>query len=194
MQNRFGKSRTGAGSRPAVSTPARELRTVILVGFMGAGKTTVGRALSRRLGLPFEDLDDRIQHREGKTIEQIFRESGEAEFRRAETAALRELLGELGSSHRVVALGGGAFVQPANAALLEDAKVYSVFLDAPVDELRRRCEDEPTERPLRRDPEQFRQLYETRRPFYLKAAVRIETNGKDVDTVAAEVACSLGSG
>jgi shikimate kinase len=165
---------------------------VILVGFMGAGKTTVGRALSHRLGLPFEDLDDRIQHREGKTIEQIFRESGEAEFRRAESAALRELLGELGSSHRVVALGGGAFVQPANAALLEDAKVHSVFLDAPVDELRRRCEDEPTERPLRRDPKQFRELYETRRPFYMKAAVRIETNGKDVDTVAAEVACRLG--
>ncbi|HSY64855.1 MAG TPA: shikimate kinase, partial [Terriglobales bacterium] len=81
---------------------------------MGAGKTTVGRALSRRLSLPFEDLDDRIQQREGKTIEQIFRESGEAEFRKAETAALRQVLAELDSSTAVVALGGGAFVQPAN--------------------------------------------------------------------------------
>jgi shikimate kinase len=167
---------------------------VFLVGFMGAGKTTVGRALSRRLGLPFEDLDDRIQHREGKTIEQIFRESGEAEFRRVETAALRELLGELGSSRRVVALGGGAFVQPANAVLIEEAEVHSVFLDAPVNELMRRCVDEPKERPLRRDLKQFRELYEKRRLSYMRAAIRIETNGKDVDTVAAEVACSLGLG
>jgi len=198
VQNRFRKSRIGAGSRPAVSPPsrghARELRTVFLVGFMGAGKTTVGRALSRRLGLPFEDLDDRIQHREGKTIEQIFRESGEAEFRKAETAALRELLAELGSSFRVVALGGGAFVQPGNAALIENAEVHSVFLDAPVEELLRRCEGEPRERPLRQDPKQFRELYEKRRRSYMRAAVRIETSGKDVDTVAAEVACSLGLG
>jgi len=198
VQNRFSKSRTGPGLRPAVTPPprglGRELRTVFLVGFMGAGKTTVGRALSRRLGLPFEDLDDRIQHREGKTIEQIFRESGEAEFRKAETAALRELLGELGSSRRVVALGGGAFVQTANATLIEEAEVHSVFLDAPVDELMRRCVDEPKERPLRRDPKQFRELYEQRRRSYMRAAIRIETNGKDVDTVAAEVACSLGLG
>jgi len=198
VQNRFSKSRTGPGLRRAVTPPARglvrELRAVFLVGFMGAGKTTVGRALSRRLDLPFEDLDDRIQHREGKTIEQIFRESGEAEFRRVETAALRELLGELHSSRRVVALGGGTFVQPANAVLIEEAKVHSVFLDAPVDELMRRCVDEPKERPLRRDPKQFRELYAERRRSYMRAAIRIETNGKDVDTVAAEVACSLGLG
>jgi shikimate kinase len=159
---------------------------------MGAGKTTVGRALSRLLVLPFEDLDDRIQQREGKIIEQIFRESGEAGFRKAETAALRALLVELESSIRVVALGGGAFVQPGNAALIEEARVHSVFLDAPVEELLRRCEEEAKERPLRQDPKQFRGLYEVRRQSYMKAAVRIETHGKDVDTVAAEVACSLG--
>jgi shikimate kinase len=105
---------------------------------------------------------------------------------------LRELLGELDSSLRVVALGGGAFVQPGNAALIEEAKVQSVFLDAPVEELLRRCVEEKTERPLSQSPEQFRELYEKRRRLYMKAAVRIETGGKDVDTVAAEVACSLG--
>jgi shikimate kinase len=196
VQNRFSKSGSRSGSRSAANPLARdrirELRTVFLVGFMGAGKTSVGRALSLRLGLPFEDLDDRIQHREGKTIEQIFREAGEAEFRKAETAALRELLEESCSPLRVVALGGGAFVQPANAALIEEAGIHSVFLDAPVEELLRRCEDEPKERPLRQDPKQFRELYEKRRQSYMKAAVRIETHGKDVDTVAAEVACSLG--
>jgi shikimate kinase len=198
VQNRFSKSGAMSGSRSAVNPLARDrvsgVRTVFLVGFMGAGKTSVGRALSRRLGLPFEDLDDRIQLREGKTIEQIFRESGEAEFRRAETAALRELLAELGSSRRVVGLGGGAFVQPDNAALIEDAKVHSVFLDAPVEELLRRCVEEATSRPLRQNPEQFRGLYEKRRGSYVRASVRIETGGKDIDTVAAEVACALGLG
>jgi len=92
----------------------------------------------------------------------------------------------------VVALGGGAFVQPVNATLIEKAGVHSVFLDAPVEELLRRCEEIPNLRPLRQDLEQFRELYERRRPLYMKAAVRIETNGKDVDTIAAEVACSLG--
>jgi len=196
VQNRFRKSRIGAGSRPAVDPTsrghAREARTVFLVGFMGAGKTTVGRALSRRLALPFEDLDDRIQQREGKSIEQIFRESGEAEFRKAEAVALRGLLGELSSSARVVALGGGAFVQPGNATLIKKAQVHSVFLDAPVEELLRRCAAEATARPLRQSAEQFRELYEKRWRSYMKATLRIDTNGKDVDTVAAEVACSLG--
>jgi shikimate kinase len=190
------KARPGSPTavNPGAREPVHELQTVLLVGFMGAGKTSVGRALSRRLGLPFEDLDDRIQNREGKTIEQIFRESGEAEFRRAETAALRELLGELRRSPCVVALGGGAFVQAGNAALIEKAEVHSVFLDAPVEELLRRCELEPKERPLRQNPEQFRELYEKRRQSYMRAILRIETGGKDVDTVAAEVACSLGLG
>jgi len=159
---------------------------------MGAGKTTVGCALGRRLGLPFQDLDDRIERREGKTIEQIFRESGEAEFRKVETAALREVLAELGSSIGVVALGGGAFVQPDNCGLIKAAAVHSVFLDAPVDEMLRRCHAESKERPLRRDATQFRELYEKRRLSYMKAAVRIDTNGKDIDAIAAEVACSLG--
>jgi shikimate kinase len=184
------------GSRDAIKPSARDripgIGTVFLVGFMGAGKTSVGRALSRRLGLPFEDLDDRIQNREGKTIEQIFRESGEAEFRRAETAALRELLAEIRDSTCVVALGGGAFVETQNVRLIDGAEISSIFLDAPVEELLRRCEREPKERPLGRNPKQFRELYESRWRSYMKAARRIETSGKDVDTVVAEVACILG--
>ncbi len=196
MQNRFGKSKTGSGSRPAVKPLARERvgnrRSIFLVGFMGAGKTTVGRALSRRLGLPFEDLDERIQQREGKTIERIFRESGEAGFRKTETAALREVLADFRFSTGVVALGGGAFVQSENAVLIEEAKAHSIFLDAPVDELLRRCDGECKERPLRQNAKQFRELYKKRRLSYLKASVRIDTNGKDVEAIAAEVACSLG--
>jgi len=187
--------RTRTGSHREVELSAAErvpVRTVFLVGFMGAGKSSVGRALSLHLGWGFEDLDDRIQGREGRSIGQIFRESGEAVFRRAEASALRELIGELGSSPRVVGLGGGAFVQPENAALLAQTRAPIVFLDAPVDELFRRCQHENFERPLRQDQERFRQLYEARRPHYMAGTVRVETTGKSVDAVAAEVARHLG--
>jgi shikimate kinase len=105
---------------------------------------------------------------------------------------LREVLAELGPSNGVVALGGGAFVEAENCAMLEAAGMHSVFLDAPVDELMRRCDGESKARPLRQDANRFRELYEKRRFAYLKAAVRIDTNGKDVEAIAAEVACSLG--
>jgi len=173
-------------------SPSGRPSTIFLVGFMGSGKTSVGRRLSRQLGWDFEDLDDRIQTREQRTIAEIFRESGEAEFRRAEHAALRALLAELASSPRIVALGGGAFAQTKNAALLEESGAPVVFLDGPADELFRRCEQEQVERPLRHDARQFRELYEQRRPFYLKAGWRVDTSGKDLDMIAAEVACSLG--
>jgi shikimate kinase len=167
-------------------------RAVFLVGFMGAGKSSVGMALAQRLGWPFEDLDQRIQAREKRSIEQIFRQSGESAFRDAEQAALRELLSQLGPSPRVVALGGGTIAQPVNADLLDQAEVHLVFLHAPVEELYRRCQQEGSERPLRKDAEQFRRLYEVRLPHYRKAALRIETEGKLVEAVAAEVAASLG--
>ena len=187
--------RTRTGSRGEVELSAAEgvpVRTVFLVGFMGAGKSSVGRALSVRLGWDFEDLDERIQAREGRNIGQIFRESGEAEFRRAEADALRELVGELRDSPRVVGLGGGAFVQPENAALLAQMQAPIVFLDASVDELFRRCEQEKVERPLRQDQKRFRDLYEARRPHYTIGTQRVETTGKSVDAVAAEVAQLLG--
>jgi shikimate kinase len=187
--------RTRTGSHREVELSAAErvpVRTVFLVGFMGAGKSSVGRALSLRLGWGFEDLDDRIQAREGRSVGQIFRESGESGFRRVEADAVRELIGELGSSPRVVGLGGGAFVQPENAALLAQTHAPIVFLDAPADELFRRCQQEQVERPLLQDRERFRQLYEARRPGYMTGTVRVETTGKSVDAVAAEVARHLG--
>jgi shikimate kinase len=167
-------------------------KAVFLVGFMGAGKTCVGRSLGRRLGWDFEDLDDRIQARAGRSITEIFRDLGEAEFRRMETAALGELLSELTAGPRVLALGGGAFAQPENAALLESAGARGFFLDGTAEELFRRCQQDQRERPLLQDAKQFYELYEQRRPFYLTASCRVDTTGKDVDGVAAEVACRIG--
>ena len=166
-------------------------RIVFLVGFMGAGKTTVGRALSARVGWPFEDLDDRIQAREKRVIAQIFQESGEAAFRDAEHAALSELLAECSVQPRVVALGGGAFVDPGIRSCLEEGQIPTVFLDAPVAELFRRSEQPEVNRPLRRNPEQFRQLYERRRAEYLKATIRIDTDAKIVGSVAQEIISEL---
>ena len=162
------------------------------MGFMGAGKSSVGLALSRKLGWPFEDLDERIEAQQGRSIEQIFQQSGEAAFRQIEHAALRSLIRDLGASPKVVAVGGGAFAQANNAALLEEAGFPAIFLDAPVEELFRRCQEQQLKRPLRGDLEEFRRLYEDRRPCYLKAGLRIETAGKDVEEVAAEAIARMG--
>jgi shikimate kinase len=164
---------------------------------MGAGKSSVGRALGQRLNWVFEDLDDRIQAREGRTVAEIFRDSGESEFRRAEHAALQQVLEELRAGvARIVALGGGAFVQKENTALLNASGIPTVFLDAPVEELWQRCctqaRHSGTERPLLRSLEEFRKLYETRRREYARASWQFPTGSRMVETVAAEIAETLG--
>ena len=164
---------------------------------MGAGKSSVGHALGQRLNWLFEDLDDRIVSREGRTVAQIFRDAGEAGFRRAEHAALEQVLEELhGGGARIIALGGGAFVQPGNAARLRAARVPTVFLDAPVGELWQRCckqaKESGTERPLVSDRHKFGKLHANRRRTYLKASLKIETGGRTVDAIAAEIEDVLG--
>jgi len=164
---------------------------------MGAGKSSVGRALGQRLNWVFEDLDDRIAAREGRTVAEIFRDSGESEFRRAEHAALQHLLQELrAGGARIIALGGGAFVQKENADVLEACSAPTVFLDAPVEELWERCcrqsRETGSERPLLRSLEQFRKLYETRSRGYAKASLKIQTGSRPVETIVAEIAETLG--
>lgn len=172
--------------------PQSPPRAIVLVGFMGAGKTSVGSALAALLGWPFVDLDDRIAASEGRSIPAIFQQAGEAAFRRAETRALAELLRELPASGAcVLALGGGAFTQQENIELLERNGSPVVFLDAPVEELRRRCAPEGALRPLFRDENQFRQLYEARRRHYMKAALRVDTGAKSVEQVASELIALL---
>jgi shikimate kinase len=190
---------TPRARRKRSSTVIRDLplNAVFLVGFMGAGKSSVGRALGQRLNWVFEDLDDRIEAREGRTVAEIFRHSGESEFRRAEQAALRDVLGELrGGGARIVALGGGAFVQKENAALLKTSGLPTIFLDAPVEELWQRCctqaSERGTERPLLGSLEQFRKLYETRRRHYSMASLEIQTGSRTVETIVSEIAATLG--
>lgn len=168
---------------------------VVLIGFMGAGKSSVGVAMSEQLGWEFQDLDQRIELRMGRTVAEIFRESGEAAFRRAEHAALREVLNDLPSAAgRIMALGGGAFVQKRNARLIEERAIPTVFLDASVDELWRRCSQQSTDetvRPLLSSPKRFRELFRSRHPHYLKATLRHQTGGKSVGQIATELIQAL---
>ncbi|MGA7400167.1 MAG: shikimate kinase [Candidatus Sulfotelmatobacter sp.] len=164
---------------------------------MGAGKSSVGRALASQLNWSFEDLDQRIERRNDRTVAEIFREFGEAEFRRMEHEALEELLDELTSgAEKVIALGGGAFIHESNVKLIEAKKIPSVFLDAAIDELWRRCiEQQPElgiERPLLTGVDGFRELYERRHPYYLRASSRQETGGKAIEQIATELVQTLG--
>jgi shikimate kinase len=193
----IGASRTRVRNPPLRESAAQSSGTaVFLVGFMGAGKSSVGRALGQQLNWFFEDLDDRIERRERRTVAQIFRDSGELAFRRAEHSALQNVLDGLGDGPRIIALGGGAFVQNKNSALLQSSGVPTVFLDAPVDELWQRCcrqaREAGTERPLLRSVEEFRELYEMRRRGYAHASIRIETGSRTVDEIAAEIVATLG--
>jgi len=164
---------------------------------MGAGKTSVGQALAEKMSWLFQDLDDHIVTREGRSIPEIFHLSGERAFRDAEHAALRDVLEQTGAgTGRVIALGGGAFAQKRNAKLLRGTAV--AFLDAPVEELWSRCcrqtAEAGTERPLLQSMNQFRKLYESRRRSYLQAAVTIRTSGRAVEAVADEIAEWLAAG
>jgi shikimate kinase len=166
------------------------VRAIFLVGFMGSGKSSVGQELARRLRWDFVDLDARIESRERRTIPEIFRNHGEPGFRLVETAALCELTESL-ERDTVVALGGGAFAQEKNRALVRHWP--TVFLEAPVDELWRRSskEKEKDTRPLRKDRQQFARLYAERLPSYRQAAVAVETAGKDLVSICAEIESAL---
>jgi len=163
---------------------------------MGAGKSSVGRALGQRLNWVFEDLDDRIERRAGRRIAEIFRDSGEEVFRQAEHQALHEVLQELrGGVTRIVALGGGAFVQENNARLLASEGATTLFLDASFEELWERCcrqaSELGTERPLLRSKDQFRELHKQRSKQYSTASLRVETSGRPVEAIADEIVKKL---
>ena len=171
------------------------MRAVFLVGFMAAGKSRVGQELARRLDWDFVDMDARIEERERQTIPEIFRDRGEPGFRLAESSALRDLTESLasdaGGRGMVIALGGGAFAEMKNLELVRPWP--SVFLDAPPDELWRRCLEDATERPLRNDRAEFARLHEYRLPFYRQATMTVVTSGKDPASLCAEIERNLQS-
>ncbi len=116
-------------SKKPIDVGKTDSRKLFLVGFMGAGKSTIGPLLAGEMGCPFIDLDERIEAQEGRSIVQIFAEKGEAYFRRRETQALKELAAEPAG---VVALGGGCVTIPGNWDLIREQGV-SVYLHCNVD-------------------------------------------------------------
>lgn len=163
-------------------------RCVVLLGFMGAGKTTVGRALATLLQCDFYDLDDVIERREYKSVAEIFASSGEAEFRRMESATLSELLQDRSPENDlVIALGGGAFVQKQNRAMLDEAAAITVLLEAPLEELRRRCNRESKVRPLAQQQARFNELFTARQAHYALAQFKVQTLNKPVEQITAEI-------
>jgi shikimate kinase len=177
-----------------LARPAREygsISTAALVGFMGAGKTTVGYALAERLGWRFADLDQLIQAQENRTIPEIFQQEGEAAFRKLECHVLARTLASSSSEPLVVALGGGAFVSEGIRGLLKKSEVPTIWLDAPCEELFRRCEQPEVVRPLRRDAEQFTKLYEQRLSSYRQADFRVVTTNKEISAVVEEIIVRL---
>lgn len=198
LKNNHSKKDQTESAKPASAASGADFlfssttSAVILIGFMGAGKTTVGQLVARQLGWTFEDLDYRIEQREKQKVAEIFRNAGEDAFRKAEHAALQELLDELSAGpEKIIALGGGAFVQESIAMQIAATKVPTVFLDASVEELWARCalqcKEEAIERPLLGSRENFQSLYEQRRPHYMKAHFHQSTTGKSVEVIAAEL-------
>jgi shikimate kinase len=142
-----------------------------LVGFMGAGKSSVARALSRRIGWRAEDIDERIEAREGRRVSEIFAQRGEPYFRQVESAVLRDLLP---ARQVIVATGGGTFVDPDNRTLmLADGAV--AWLDVPLASVLQRVPNDGR-RPLAADRRQMEQLYERRRLAYGQAHLRVDAS------------------
>jgi shikimate kinase len=163
---------------------------VCLTGFMGSGKSTVGRLLAARLAWHFVDLDYEIERHTGLPIAQIFEQKGEPVFRDIEHECLTRVLGWASErdARAVLALGGGTFAQPRNAALIHDVDssqrpgVAVVWLDCAIDILLQRCVL-MGDRPLFRDEASFRRLYEERLPYYRQADYRIESSGESIRVV-----------
>jgi shikimate kinase len=162
---------------------------IYLAGFMGSGKTTIGRLLAERIGWRFVDLDEEIEAAAGMRILEIFEMRGEQEFRRVERETMRGLVRAIECGRpAVLALGGGAIAQPENYALLENNGVV-IWLDCPFEIVCRRVAP-ASHRPLARDPVSFAQLYEARRESYARADYRIPIESDD-PAVAVEAALRL---
>ena len=168
-----------------------EPELVLLVGFMGAGKTTVGRELARLLNWSFYDLDALIEGRTGQTVPMLFAAQGESAFRKLEVQALRELFETLEDEPAVVALGGGAFAQEAIRQIIRDHSASVVHLDVGFDEALRRCADAPGHRPLLSNRAHATLLYEERLPFYRAAKLQVPTDGQAPGAIAQKIAASL---
>ncbi|HEY7664434.1 MAG TPA: shikimate kinase [Xanthobacteraceae bacterium] len=177
----------GRAEAPIVAALAR--RSIVLVGMMGAGKSSIGRRLALRLGIPFIDADAEIEKAAGMTITDIFAVHGEAEFRAGEARVISRLLE---GGPQVLASGGGAFLNPDTRATIQ-AKGISIWLRADFDVLMKRIRRRH-DRPLLKtaDPAAtLRQLMEQRDPIYALADLTIQSREVTHDRIVDEIVSAL---
>lgn len=160
-------------------------RPLILTGFMGSGKSSVGRVLAKRLSCPFVDLDSEIVAASGRSINDIFAQDGEEAFRSMETLCLQQVLQ---GGRTVIATGGGVVIAAENRRLMRASGVV-INLDASLPQVLQRLHG-ATDRPLFSGgdaPNSVKSLMDERKQFYADADIRIDTDGKSVEDVAAEI-------
>jgi len=177
-------------TEPAAPRPVAQ-QTIVLVGLMGAGKTTVGRRLARELGIEFADADAEIEKAAGISIPEIFEKYGEPAFREGERKVISRLLDE---APHVLATGGGAFMNDDTRASIK-AKSASVWLDADIPILLERV-GRKNNRPLLEtgDPETIlRKLADERYPVYAKADIRVKSDGGAHEDVVEAIINALGT-
>lgn len=166
------------------------MTTVVITGFMGTGKTSVGRALAERLSLPFVDSDTLVEQQEGRTVAEIFATDGESYFRSAEKRALATALAIPGA---VVASGGGAIVDPDNLREMKAAAPV-VCLTASAEVIERRTRAQGATRPLLAEPDptaRIAQLLEQRRDAYAQADLEIDTSNRGLEELVDEIAAYI---
>jgi shikimate kinase len=164
-------------------------RSVVLVGLMGAGKSTVGRRLAHRLGLPFADSDEEIERAAGRTISDIFERFGETEFRDGERRVIARLVE---GRPKVIATGGGAFMNAETRALLLE-RCIAVWLDADIATLAERVSRRDT-RPLVSGKDPFKvlqDLAERRNPFYAEAHVHVRSETLPHDRAVEQILAAI---
>ena len=155
---------------------------IYLIGFMGAGKTIVGRRLAKKLGWKFIDLDEEIERREHRAIADIFRDHGESHFRRLERRCLESASF---SQNSVIALGGGAFLAPENREIAENTGL-TVWLKASFAKVTGRVKIDGT-RPNFSSKDQAEALYRTREPYYAMAKVHVSTEDETPEAIVDEI-------
>jgi thiamine-phosphate diphosphorylase len=172
-----------SNARHALDTARRRrgAARIFLVGFMGCGKTTVGRRVAERLGLPFVDLDREIERISGLTVRAFFEASGEEAFRQREALFLS---GTETLEGAVVATGGGSFIPEGNRDVIKRLGA-AVFLDVPFPAVERRLAGK-TDRPLFKDPEAAARLFVERAPFYRMGSIPVSLTGDETVEEAAD--------
>ncbi len=161
------------------------MKNIVLVGFMGTGKTTVGRALAERLGMEFVELDAEVEEREGMSIKEIFERYGEPYFRDLETEAVKMFSEKEGL---VISTGGGVVLRKENMDALRKKGIIICLWADPETILKRTSKN--SDRPLLNVPDplsRIKELLSYRRPFYEQADIMITNDSKDIDEVVKEI-------